>query len=73
MNTRATVLGSPLTEKELKCVEWLAEGKTIQEIGMILGAKKNTIMKRLESAKAYADVSKDTALVAKAIRQGWIQ
>ena len=73
MNTRATVLGSPLTEKELKCVEWLAEGKTIAEISIILGAKRNTVMKRLESAKAYADVSKDTALVAKAIRQGWIQ
>lgn len=72
MNIRVTAAGSPLSEKELECVLWLADGKSAEEIAMIMGRSKWTIQKRIESAKQYAMVAKDTALVAKALRMGWI-
>jgi LuxR family transcriptional regulator of spore coat protein len=51
-----------ITTRETEVIHWMAEGKTMPEIGIIL-----------RSAKQKIGVFKDTALVAKALRQGLIQ
>jgi len=63
----------PLNTKQLEAVQWLANGKTADEIGTITGITKFAVQKRLQLAKEIVGVGKDTALVAIALRHGWIQ
>ncbi|TRB05820.1 hypothetical protein EXN61_11330 [Agrobacterium tumefaciens] len=63
----------PLTENELECVRLLALGKTYEEQAIILDLSRVAVMSRLDDARRKAKVHKSTALVAKALREGWIQ
>ena len=64
---------NPMKPHELETLMLMSDGKTAEEIGIITGRSRNTIVARIEMMKAKANVCKDTALVAKAIRSGWIQ
>lgn len=72
MNVRVTVNNSPLSAKEIECVMWMADGKTIDDMAQIMGLSRNTIMRRVENAKLAAMAANAPALVAKALRMGWI-
>lgn len=63
----------PLTPRQIEVLTWMAEGKTAIEIGIIMGLSHFTTTAHMQGAKEAAGVSKDTALVATALRQGWIQ
>lgn len=63
----------PLKPRQLEAVKWLAEGKSAAEIGILMGKPHRTMEKIIFSAKDAAGVHKLTALVATALRQGWIQ
>jgi LuxR family transcriptional regulator of spore coat protein len=62
-----------ITTRETEVIHWMAEGKTMPEIGIILGISYATVNTHIRSAKQKIGVFKDTALVAKALRQGLIQ
>lgn len=63
----------PITENELECVRLLSIGKTYDEQAIILDLSRVAVMSRLDDARRKAKVHKSTALVAKALREGWIQ
>jgi DNA-binding CsgD family transcriptional regulator len=62
----------PLSERQLECVRWMAEGKTASEIAEIIGVAKATAQKHIFRAREMCGSAKDTSLVATAIRSGWI-
>lgn len=62
----------PLTRRQLEVLRWVAEGKSAIEIGIIMGLSRWTTTRHIEDAKRAAGVSKETALVATSLRQGWI-
>ncbi|WP_280141723.1 helix-turn-helix transcriptional regulator [Rhizobium sp. NFR07] len=62
----------PFSQRQVEMIQWLANGKTASEIGEILGLSLWTVQKYLDRAKQAAGVRKDTALVATALRNGWI-
>lgn len=63
----------PLTPRQLECVSKLAEGKHAKEIAHEMGVKLSSVVDLLVNCRRKAGVTKETALVAKAIREGWIQ
>lgn len=62
-----------LTERQRSVVQGLADGKTVKEIAIALGLSHHTINLHVVNAKKKANVNKETALVAVAIRKGWVQ
>ncbi len=62
----------PLTPRQLECVTLLADGKSTKLIADQLGISTHTVTVYLKICRDRAGVSKETALVAKAIREGWI-
>ena len=66
-------MNTHLKPMEIETLMLMADGKTIQEIGLITCRSKFTIMKRIEKLKNKAGVSKETALMASAFRRGWIE
>ena len=61
-----------LTPRELDCLHWFAEGKTSQEIGIILGISARTVNMHANSIIQKMDASNRINAVAKAIRLGLI-
>ncbi len=62
----------PLTPAECACLEWVTEGKTNWEIGMILGISDKTVEKHLCNCMRKTNSINRTQLVANALRQGII-
>lgn len=62
----------PLNETELSIVVRLAEGKTAKEISNDLGLAYTYVSDQMKLARRVAKVSNTRALVAVAVRQGWI-
>lgn len=63
----------PLGTRQLEAIRWLAEGKSVAEIAIIMGQPIWTLDSYVKTAKSTAGVYKVTALVATAIRNGWIK
>jgi LuxR family quorum-sensing system transcriptional regulator CciR len=63
---------NPFTNKQWECVLWASYGKTSSETGVITGYNSRSVERRLKEAMERADVVNKTSLVAKAIREGWI-
>ena len=61
-----------LTEREVECLKWSAEGKTYQEIGMILGVSARTVRFFLEGAKSKLNCLNTTHAVVTALHRGII-
>jgi DNA-binding CsgD family transcriptional regulator len=64
--------GGDLTEREIDCLNWTAEGKTSAEISEILGLSEHTVNHYLNRATRKLDTVNRTQAVAKAIRTGII-
>lgn len=59
-----------LTQHEKNCVHWCAQGKSSEEIAMILGISKKTIESRIYKIKEKLDCYKQSQLITIAIEQG---
>lgn len=67
---RAT--NDPLSERERECLLWVSEGKTTDEIALILGVSSNTINSYISHAIQKFGASNRAMAIANAIRSGII-
>jgi DNA-binding CsgD family transcriptional regulator len=72
----ATAEGSPLagvlSERQRECLKWVSEGKTTDEIALILGVSPNTINSYVAHAIQKFGASNRAMAIATAIRSGVI-
>lgn len=59
-----------LSRRELDCLGWASEGKTVWESGVILGLSVHTVRCYLESARHKLGASSNTHAVSLALRSG---
>lgn len=64
---------SPLPPRITEVVLLIADGLTAKEIAKRLGISPTTIGNYIATAMAITGVHRSTALVAKALREGWIE
>jgi len=57
---------TPLTERQREVLQWVADGKTAQEIAMIMGLNQATIEKHLRLARANLNADTTAQAVLKA-------
>jgi DNA-binding CsgD family transcriptional regulator len=62
----------PLSERERECLYWVAEGKTTEEVGTILGVSGSTANNYLANAMQKLGARNRALAIATAIRQGLI-
>ena len=61
-----------LSPRELECLRWTSEGKTVWECGMILGLSPHTVRCYLESARHKLGAASNTHAVSIALKTGLI-
>lgn len=59
-----------LSRREIECLQWTSEGKTVWECGVILKLSPHTVRCYLESARHKLDASSNTHAVSLALRSG---
>ncbi|WP_315925500.1 helix-turn-helix transcriptional regulator [Mesorhizobium sp. SP-1A] len=62
----------PLSERERECLFWVSEGKTTEEIAVILGVSANTINSYITHAMQKLSASNRAMAIATAVRSGII-
>lgn len=62
----------PLTEKQIDIVKLVADGKTNEEIAIVLGISSRAVARRIERAWHATFTFNRTQLACAALRQGWI-
>jgi len=62
----------PLTNRQREALEWVGEGKTTQDIGVIMGLTPATVEKHLRLAREALDVETTAQAVLKASMQNQI-
>jgi DNA-binding CsgD family transcriptional regulator len=68
----AAAAGNPLSERERECLFWVSEGKTTDEVSVILGVAANTVNSYITHAMQKLSASNRPMAVATAIRNGII-
>lgn len=63
---------SRLSPREIECLRWTSEGKTVWECGIILGLSAHTVKCYLESARHKLGASSNTHAVALALKAGML-
>lgn len=71
-NRNDAVQKPSLTEREIECLKWSAEGKTYEDIGMLLGISARTVRFFLENARHKLGSLNTTHAVANAMLLGLI-
>lgn len=71
-NQRKAVVHTPLTPREREIMQWVASGKTDEEIADILSIGTTTVTTHVENAKQKLDAFRRTYAVVQAIRYGEI-
>ncbi len=61
-----------LTEREVECLYWIAEGKTSDEIAVILGISRNTINNYITSVMRKTATKTRSEAIAWAVRNGLV-
>jgi DNA-binding CsgD family transcriptional regulator len=61
-----------LTDRELECLYWIAEGKTSDEIAMILGISRNTINNYITSVMRKTATKTRSEAIALAVRNNLV-
>lgn len=59
-----------LSQREIECLQWTSEGKTVWECGVILGLSQHTVRCYLESARHKLGASSNTHAVSLALKSG---
>ncbi len=62
----------PLTNEQVEAVRWLSYGKTYSEAAEFMGISMKATQRRIERAWRVTGTFNKTALVAMALRKGWI-
>lgn len=62
----------PLSERERECLAWVSEGKTTDEVALILGVSSNTVNSYIAHAIQKFGASNRAMAIATAIRSGII-
>lgn len=70
---RAAVPPIALTPRERDCLQWIADGKSNWDIGMILGISENTVRFHIKNLLRKLQAPSRTAAVVQAIRLGLIE
>lgn len=68
----AATMRDPLSDRERECLYWVSEGKTTEEVALILGVSANTINAYVASAMQKLSASNRPMAIATAIRSGII-
>lgn len=69
---RQAVTQDPLTDRERECLIWVSEGKTTDEVALILGVSGNTVNSYITHAIQKLSASNRAMAIATAIRSGII-
>ena len=72
MNLPYTAARKMLTKRQRETLEWVGEGKTTQDIGVIMGLTPATVEKHLRLAREALDVETTAQAVVKASFQNQI-
>jgi DNA-binding CsgD family transcriptional regulator len=62
----------PLSDRERECLFWVSEGKTTDEVAVILGVSSNTVNSYITHAIQKFSASNRAMAIATAIRSGII-
>ncbi|MDI6027261.1 LuxR C-terminal-related transcriptional regulator [Corticibacterium sp. UT-5YL-CI-8] len=68
----ASRLQDPLSDRERECLFWVSEGKTTDDVAMILGVSSNTVNSYITHAIQKLSASNRAMAIATAIRNGII-
>lgn len=68
----ASTDATPLSERERECLAWVSEGKTTDEVALILGLSANTVNCYVTNAMQKLSATSRVMAVAAAIRSGAI-
>lgn len=66
-------MSAPLNDREKEIITAMADGLTAKEISRKIGVDPRTIYEAVRYARGKTDTKSGAGLVAKAIREGWIQ
>jgi DNA-binding CsgD family transcriptional regulator len=69
---RKAVTQDPLSDRERECLIWVSEGKTTDEVALILGVSGNTVNSYVTHAIQKLSASNRAMAIATAIRSGII-
>lgn len=69
---RSAITRDPLSDRERECLLWVAEGKTTEEVALILGVSGNTVNSYVTNAIQKLSASNRAMAIATAIRSGII-
>ncbi|MDP3898627.1 MAG: helix-turn-helix domain-containing protein [Mesorhizobium sp.] len=67
-----SIAESPLSERERECLFWVSEGKTTDEVALIINVSANTVNKYIVSSIQKLSASNRSMAIATAIRNGII-
>ena len=70
--TGGRTAADPLSERERECLLWVSEGKTTDEVALILGVSSNTVNSYIAHAIQKFGASNRAMAIANAIRSGII-
>jgi len=70
--TGAQESNDPLSERERECLLWVSEGKTTDEVALILGVSSNTVNSYIANAIQKFGANNRAMAIATAIRSGII-
>jgi LuxR family quorum sensing-dependent transcriptional regulator len=62
----------PLTRRQVECLQWVKDGKTDRQIGILMGISTATVHNHIEAAKRILGTPKRTLAALEAWRQGWL-
>lgn len=69
---RASECRNPISERERECLRWVSEGKTTDEVAVILGVSSNTVNSYVAHAIQKLSARNRAMAIATAIRTGII-
>ena len=64
---------SPLTRREIECLNWCADGKSYWETAVILGISERTVSFHMEAVRGKLDAATNAHAVAMALRGGVLE
>lgn len=71
-NEPAAAARSPISDRERECLSWVSEGKTTDEVALILGVSSNTVNSYVAHAIQKLSARNRAMAIATAIRSGII-
>lgn len=61
-----------LTQRECQCLAWIARGKTVADVAVLVGITPRTVGFHLDNARRKLGAASIAHCVAEALRRGWL-